>query len=534
MSSQTPKQVVFDGAAVAALGGGIALAGRLAGATYGPRGGMVALERIRDTPLLTRSGFATVRDVTLARPLDRIGFELVKEAVTRVGYGTGDGAATTSLLTAALSKAAARLCAAGIGANDVVAGFARGRAVALQALEAMRRDLPDRAVLARLCARAGDDDVGLAGVVAEAVERVGADGLVTVSFSQSIDTSVEYATGMAFDHGVLSRDFLDGDAGELRLENPLLLLCEDAIEAAADVIPALEIAHAEKRPLLVLAEAVTGQALATLLANHRGGNVRCAAVKGPGSGVYRHEMTSDIAVLAGGYVLGHRLGRPPSAARREDLGGVELAVASARSIRLLGGEGSPGAVAARVRQLHDAHAAEQKTYDRGKIAQRIARLAAGVANIRVGAFTPTEWQERHRRAETMVSVARGAVTGGVVPGGGLALYRAAEAVRAACGPDPSARAFADAIGMPFARIVQGSGLVPAQVAESIAASGPEAGFDAGSGRVVADAMQDALVDSLPVVVGALNAAASMAEQVARVGCVVAVRRRRSRTGMARR
>lgn len=535
---RSPKTVVFNGSAQAALGRGIALAGRLAAVTYGPGGGTVALERQSDTPLVTKSGFAAIRDVELADSFDRLGLEMVKEAVTRVRYATGDGAATVSILAAALSQAASRLAAAGIDPGTIARGFGAARTVALEALAEMRRDVTDPALLARLCARAGDGDMELATIAAEAVDRVGPDGVVSVSFNQAVDTRVDYASGMAFDHGVQSRDFLDAD-GELRLESPLLLLCEDALEDAADVIPALEIAHAAQRPLLVLAESVTRQALATLIANHRGGTVRCAAVKGPGSGVYRHEMTADVAVLAGGFVLGARLGRRPAEARRDDLGGVDLAVLSGRSTRLSGGEGSPDAVALRVGQLRDAHAREDKTYDRGKLAQRIARLAGGTANIRVGAFTETEWKERHRRCETMVSVARSARDGGVVPGGGLALYRAAAAVRTLLGGDPVAAAFANAIGEPFAKITGRCGIHPAAVAAAIEASGTAAGFDADVGRVVADAADGTLVDPLPIVVAALNAAASTAEQVARVGCVVAAgprrapNRRAQNKGMAR-
>lgn len=526
MPVRSPKTVVFNGSAHAALGRGIALAGRLAEVTYGPDGGTVALEREGDTPLVTKSGFATIRDVTLHRPLERIGLEMVKEAVTRVRHATGDGAATVSLLASSLTRAAFRLSAAGIDQGAIASGFAAARDVAVAALNGMRRDVADADVLASLCAGAGDHDLELAGIVAEAVQRVGADGIVQVSFNQSVDTHVDYATGMAFNHGVQSRDFLEDD-GELRLEAPLLLLCEDALEHAAEVIPALEIARAAQRPLLVLAESVTRQALATLVANHRGGTVRCAAAKGPGSGVYRHEMTADIAILAGGFVLGSRLGRKPADVRREDLGGVELAILAGRSTRLVGGEGPADGVQSRVRQLRDAHALEAKTYDRGKIAQRIARLSGGTANIRVGAFTETEWKERHRRCETMVSVARSALAGGVVPGGGLALYRAGETVRTAVHGDPVAGAFADALGEPFEKITQRSGQRAADMAAAVAAAGDFAGFDARVRAVASGTAARGLVDPLPIVIAALDAAASTAGQVARVGCVVAAGSRRA-------
>jgi chaperonin GroEL len=482
----------------------------------------VALERANDYPLVTKSGFVAVRDLHVGDRCSRLGVELVKDTITRLHYELGDGATTTSILTEAMAREAIRLLAAGMDAGTLVGAFDAAESTAIDAFSRMRREVAGGEELAAVVLRAcGGEDPQLATLVADAVERVGQIGIVTVSYHQAVATSVEYASGMEFDHGVLSRDFLD-DGSPRRLDRPLLLLCEDALEEAGDVIPALEMARARSRALLVIAESVTKQAMATLLSNNRAGVVACAAVKGPGSGVYRHEMTADIAIWSGGLVLGRRLGRSPDGARIEDLGGCALATVGGRSTRLLEGEGDAAAVAAVVQQLRHEHAREQRHYDRSKLAMRLARLAAEVANIRVGGFTETEWKLRHVRAESMVAIARSAVSGGIVPGGGVALMQAAAAVRNACGEHPAAVAYARALRAPFDRLVRAAGLHPQTVAEAVNVLGPGAGFDQRTATLVPDAVAHRLMDPLPIVAGALRAASSIAKQLAKVNCAVVV------------
>jgi chaperonin GroEL len=525
------KDILFGDKAATALDGGLALAGQLAGITFGPRGRLVAMERTNDFPLFTKSGFVAVRDLELDASLSRIGLELAKEAATRVQYATGDGTAMAILLAAALSGAASRLKAAGHDPGRIADGFGAARHTALGSLTEQRRPAISRDLIAMLCARAGDDDLELADIVADAVLKVGPDGIVTVSFNQSVDTTALYSTGVEFERGFLSRDFADEGTTRLKLDRPLVLLCEDRLESAADVLPALEIARAEDRPLAVIAEDVVGQAMAMLVANHRGGIVRCAAVKGPGSGTYRHEMTADLAILTGGQVLSSRTGRLPSGARRDDLGGTDMIEIGSASTRILGGDGADEAVAARVRQLREAVSREDKTYDKGKLSQRLARLAAGVANIRVGAPTQSMWKERHRRAESMVSAARSAMTGGVVPGSGTSLVHAAAAVRASRPGDPVASAYAAALTEPFRHLARGSDRGPGRLQQDLLATGAGAGFDADRGRIVPDAHGMSLVDPHDVVATALAHASSLAEQVARVGCLILARGQRpSRPG----
>jgi chaperonin GroEL len=516
---RSSKRVLFGRTARNAVSNGLTLASRLASVTHGPRGGLVAVEQTNDYPFITNNGFGAIRHLSVADNSARLGVELLKDLVSRVHYELGDGTSTTSILADAFSSAATQLLAAGNESNAIIPSFDAAEDIAIEALSGMRREVSGREMLAHLALRAGGDDREMAELVAEAVDRVGPEGVVTVSYHQAVSSCVDYASGMEFDSGVINRDFLD-EKGKLRLERPLLLLSEDKIEEPSSVIPALEIARAAARSLLVIAEGVEKQALATLLANHRAGLVRCAAVKGPGSGIYRREMTADIAILCGGSVFGRRLGRMPETAGSDDLGQCELVTTNGQSTRIHEVAGSRDAVAARVLQLKDAHAAEQRHYDRSKLALRLARLSSEVANIRVGAFTESEWNIRYRRTENMVSVAQSAVSGGTVPGGGVALLWAAERVKEAIGSDPAGTLYARALRSPFNRIVEAAGLVPRAVAESLRNSGTEAAFDQRLGKVVTGEAAECLVDSLPVVGGALRVASSIAKQVAKIGCAV--------------
>lgn len=513
------RKVVIGHEAVGLLASGISLASKLSGITFGPDGGHIALHRANDAPFVTKHGLTAIRELSLGDARERIGVELIKDAGTRLHYLHGDGSGTYSILVASMCGGVERMLASGYTSNSIVASLRAAHKKARALLEAMRRDAVSPEALVSVAERAGGGDGELATIVGQAVAKAGPNGMVTVSFSQSVDTTVSYAGGMTFNHGMYSRDLL-GNETAVRLERPLILLCEDAVEHAAEVIPALEMAHAEQRPLLVIAEKVSGQAHATLLANLRAGNICCGAVKGPGSGIYRHAMTSDLALMTGGAVVGTRLGRGPASVLRPDLGGAELAVIDTASTRIIEGHGAEEAVADRIRQLRDAHAHEEATYERGKLAERLARLSAGVVNIRVGAVTEAAWKERYRRAESMVSAARSALMGGLIPGGGAALHHAAAALRESAGRDAVTHIYADALDAPIAHIIRRSGRDPATVLASLDASGPDAGFDARQRAIVEGAAAAALADPFTSIVAALDSAASIAEQFARVGCVV--------------
>ena len=398
MTLERPKRIKTGAAARDALMVGFGRTARLAGLTLGPRGGRVLLERADDFPELTRDGFTAIRDLEDDDRFATLGTELLKACVKKTRDTVGDGSTTTALLAGAFAESGLRLVAAGIDPPSVRRGFDGLTRDALEALKRQSGPVGGRTMLAQLALVAADGDEEIAGLVAEAVAKLGPEGVVNVSYHQSVDTTIDYMSGMAFDHGLLSRNFLL-KAGEtaVALDQPHLLMCQGELTGAAQLVPALEAARRSGRSLLVLAQDVSDQALAVLLANHREGTVRCAAVKGPDSGIYRHVATDDVAVLTGGRLVGEETGLLPEKIDGAALGSAKRAVVDGVSTTIFSGGGAPEAVERRAAQLRDAIGRERKSYDRGKLEGRLARLVSGVANIRVGGVTETAWKARHQR-----------------------------------------------------------------------------------------------------------------------------------------
>ena len=359
------------------------------------------------------------------------------------------------------------------------------------------------------------------------MERLGPEGVINVSYHQSVDTTIDYMSGMAFDHGLLSRNFLL-KAGEtaVALDQPHLLMCQGELTEAAQLVPAMEAARQSGRSLLVLAQDVSDQALAVLLANHREGTVRCAAVKGPDSGFYRHAATDDVAVLTGGRLVGEETGLLAETLAPGTLGTAKRAIVDGVSTTIFGGGGATEAVERRAAQLRDAIGRERKSYDRGKYEARLARLVAGVANIRVGGVTETAWKARYRACENALNTARAAAGDGVVAGGGVALARAAFAIEGdvSGAGDPLRRAFARALQEPFRRISAAAGCEPSLALEALREAAAETGFDARTGTF-RSWREAGVVDATRVTATALTNAAVTAGQLLSTGCVVALARR---------
>lgn len=527
MALERPKHIKTGANAREALMAGFGHAARIAGLTLGPQGGRVVLERADDYPELTRDGFIAIRDLEDADRFATLGTELLKACVKKTRDDVGDGSTTTALLAGVFAEAGLRLVAAGIDPLSVRRGFERLTREAQALLQHQSGPVEGRAMLAQLAHVAADGDDEIAALVAEAVEWLGAEGVIKVSYHQGVDTTVDYMSGMAFDHGLLSRNFLlKAGETEVALDRPCLLMCEGELSEAAQLVPALEAARKGGRSLLVLAQDVSDQALAVMLTNHREGTVRCAAVKGPESGIYRHAATDDVAVLTGGRMVGAETGIAAEALGTGILGTAKRAVVDGVSTTIFGGDGEPGAVEERARQLRDAIERERKTYDRNKYEARLARLVAGVANIRVGGVTETAWKARYRACENALNTARAASADGVVAGGGVALARVAFALEdAASGRgDPVRRAFVRALQEPFRRITRAAGCEPALALEALGAAAAETGFDARTASFC-PWREAGVVDAARVTATALTNAAVTAGQLLSTGCAVALARR---------
>ncbi len=527
MALERPKHIKTGEASRAALMAGFGRAARLAGLTLGPHGARVALERSADYPELTKDGYTAIRELEDDDRFATLGTELIKTCAKKTRDSVGDGSTTSVLLAGALAEAGIRLVASGLDPMTVRRGFDSLARDALDALARQSTPVDDRAMLATLArvASAGDDEI--ADIVAEAVERLGPDGVINISYHQGVDTQVDYMSGMAFDHGLMSRNFLlNPSETEVKLDQAYLLMCQDALTEAGQLVPALEAARRDGRSLLVLAQDVSDQALAIMLTNHREGTVRCAAVKGPGSGIYRHAETDDISVLTGGRMIGEELGLLPERLKDGALGTAKRVVIDGVSTAIFGGGGGQGAVDERAAQLRDAIGRETKSYDRGKLEARLARLASGVANIRVGGITETAWKERHKRCENALNTARAAAAEGVVAGGGVALARAAFALeRTASGERDRVRAaFARVLQEPFRRIAADAGREPSLALEALKATANEIGFDGRTGEFRLY-REIGVADATRVTVTALTNATATAGQLFSSDCVVALARR---------
>ena len=527
MALGRPKHIKTGAAAREALMAGFGRSARLAGLTLGPRGGAVVLERADDYPELTRDGFTAIRDLEDSNRFATLGTELIKACVKKTRDTVGDGSTTTALLAGAFAEAGFRLVAAGSDPTAVRRGF-DGLAREVQAA-LMRQSAPagGRAMLARLALTAAGGDEEIAALVAEAVERLGPEGVITVSYHQGVDTTIDYMSGMAFDHGLLSRSFLlkPGETS-VALDRVHLLMCQGELSEASQLVPALEAARARGGSLLVLAQDVSEQALAIMLTNHREGTVRCAAAKGPESGIYRHAATDDIAVLTGGRVVGEETGLMAETRDAGMLGTAKRAVVEIASTTIFGGGGAAGAVERRARQLRHAIGQERKSYDRGKLEARLARLVSGVANIRVGGVTETAWKARYNACGNALSTARAAAADGVVAGGGVALARAAFAIEASAdgAAAPVRRAFARALCAPFRHIAASAGCEPALALDALRTAAAEVGFDARRGAF-SPWREAGVVDATRVTATALTNAAATAGQLLSTGCAVALARR---------
>jgi chaperonin GroEL len=523
MVHKQAKNIKTGQAGRAGLIEGFRLAASLAEITFGPLGGRVALERTHDYPELTMDGFGVIRDLQCEDRFVTAGIELIKACAQETRNAVGDGSTTSVLIAAALAEAGFRLIASGLDPMTVRRRFDGLVGETLDVLKRQSFPAVDYETLHKVAciASAGDDEI--ADLAAQAVTRLGPDGVVNVSHHQGVDTQIEYMSGMKFDHGLLSHHFLRrANETKLKLDQVYLLMCQGELTKASQVVPALEAARRDERSLLVLAENVTGEALTVLLTNHRRSEgVRSAAVKGPGSGTYRHAETDDIAVLTGGQMMGEELGRLPERLRDDALGFAKRVEIDAISTSILGGGGEDNAINRRISQIRDAFSREKKSYDRGKLETRIARLVSGVANIRVGSVSETAWKDRHRRSENAVNSARAAALHGVSAGCGVALVRAAFTLESAAkGESDLIRSlFAKVLHEPFRRIAASAGREPSLTIEALREAKEGIGFDGITGEFC-DYLAAGMVDATHVVATALINANSAAGQIISSDCVV--------------
>jgi chaperonin GroEL len=510
------KQLLFHAAAREKILRGATELADAVRVTLGPKSKCVLIEKKWGKPLVCNDGVTIAKEIQLKDPEENLGAQMLRQAAEQTGDAVGDGTTTSTLLAHAIYGDGLRNIAAGASAIDLKRGLDRGLAAAVAALRELSRPVASRKEKAQVATISGHNDPTIGEMVADAVEKVGAEGVITVEEAKTTETALEVVEGMQFDHGYLSPYFVtDPQKMEAVLEEPYLLLSEKKIGSAQDLVPLLEkLLGAGGRPLVIVAEDVEGDALATLVVNRLRGILAGAAVKAPGFGDRRKAMLQDMAILAGGKVLAEELGLKLENIGLEDLGRAQRVVIDRDTTTIIGGAGAREAIEGRCAELRQQIEASTSDYDREKLQERLAKLAGGVAVIRVGAPSEAEMKSRKEAFEDAISATKAAVAEGIVPGGGLALLRVIDAVereeaQAEGDQQTGLRILKRALETPTRQIAENSAVDGGVVVEKMRAGSGNRGFDAARGQYV-DLMKAGIIDPTKVVRLALENAVSVA------------------------
>jgi len=509
------KQLLFKSAArEKVMKGATALADAVR-VTLGPKSKCVLLEKKWGRPVVCNDGVTIAKEVELKDPEENLGARMIREAAERTGDAVGDGTTTSALLAHAIFSEGVRNVAAGASAVDLKRGLDRGLRLAVKALQGLSRPVASRLEKAQIATISAHNDPAIGELVADAVEKVGQEGVITVEEAKTTETALEVVEGMQFDRGYLSPYFItDPEKMETVLEDPLILLHEKKISNLKDLLPLLEQVAKAGRPLLVLAEDVEGEALATLVVNKIRGVLPSAAVKAPGFGDRRKAILEDIAILTGGQVLAEELGLKIENLTLNDLGKAKKVVIDKDKTTIIEGGGPKKAIDGRCKELRKQIEDTTSDYDREKLQERLAKLAGGVAVIRVGAPSETELKNRKEAFDDAISSTKAAMAEGIVPGGGLALLRTIDSVakeEANCAGDERTGLLIlkRALEAPTRQIAENSAVDAGVVVDRMRTGSGNIGFDAARGEYV-DLVAVGIIDPTKVVRTALENAVSVA------------------------
>ncbi|MFZ9708295.1 MAG: chaperonin GroEL [Steroidobacteraceae bacterium] len=483
--------------------------------TLGPKSKSVLLQRKWGTPIVCNDGVTIAKEFDLKDPVENLGAQMLRQAAEKTGTAVGDGTSTATLLAHAILADGVRNVTAGASAIDLKRGLDRALATTVVALRGMSRKVGSRKEKAQVATISAHNDSTIGELVADAMERVGGEGVITVDESKTTETVLEVVEGLQFDRGYVSPYFVtQPDTSEAILEDPLILLTDRKIHALSDLLPLLEQAAKAGKPLLIVADDIAGEALATLIVNQIRGILRCVAVKAPGYGDRRKAMLEDIAVLTGCEIVSEELGHTLADVRLDALGRTRRAIITKDATTLVGGAGEKARIEARTNQLR--HEIEHATsdYDRNKLEERLAKLSGGVAVIRVGAPSETEMKSRKDALDDAISATKAAVAEGIVPGGGLALIRclaAVEKLESECSGDErtGVQCLRRALEVPTRQIAENSASDGGVVVSRMKESSGSIGFDAAHQEYV-DLFEAGIVDPTKVVRICLENAVSVA------------------------
>jgi chaperonin GroEL len=509
-----PKQLKFDEEARSALLRGVNIMAEAVKATLGPKGRNVVIDKKFGSPTITKDGVTVAKEIELQDPYEDMGAQMLKEVASKTSDIAGDGTTTATVLAQAIFREGLRNVTA--GANPM--GLKRGIEAAVEAvsdeLKKLSKSTKDKKEIAQVATIASNNDKTIGNLIAEAMEKVGKDGVITVEESKSAETVLDVVEGMQFDRGYLSPYFVtDPERMEVVLEDAIVLIHEKKISVMKDMLPLLEQVARSGKPFLIIAEEVEGEALATLVVNKLRGTLHTAAVKAPGFGDRRKAMLEDIATLTGGKAITEDLGIKLENIKLEDLGRAKKVVVDKDNTTIVEGAGKPKEIEGRIKQIRAQIEETTSDYDREKLQERLAKLAGGVAVIKVGAATETEMKEKKARVEDALNATRAAVEEGIVPGGGVALLRASRAidrVKAEGDEKVGAMIVKRALEEPIRQIVENAGLEGSVIVEKVKSeTAPNRGYDADSMDYV-DMVQAGIIDPTKVERVALQNAASIA------------------------
>ena len=513
------KQIIFTEEARAKLKRGVDILAQSVSTTLGPKGRNVALDKKYGAPTITHDGVTVAKEVELADPFENMGAQLLKEAATKTNDIAGDGTTTATVLAQIIVHEGLKNVAAGANPMLIKQGIEQGVDAIVESLKKMSVSVDQKDQIAQVATiSAQDSEIG--NLIAEVMEKVGKDGVITVEESKSLHFETEYVEGMEFDRGYISPYFVtDSAAMQSEIKDPYILIYDKKISAAQDIIPLLEkLVQRGKRELVIIAEDVDGEALATLVLNKLRGMLNVLAIKAPGFGDRRKAMLEDIAILTGGTVITEEMGRKLEGASVEDLGRAGKVVSTKDDTTIIDGAGDDTSIASRCDVIRAEIANSTSDYDKEKLNERLAKLAGGVAVIRVGAATETELKEKKHRVEDALSATRAAVEEGIVPGGGVALLRSISALDAVKMDNHDAQVGVNilkrALEEPIRRIVGNAGQDGGVVVREVRSMKDKKfyGYDVMTGEYV-DMIKAGIIDPVKVTRGALQNAASIASMI---------------------
>ncbi|MGF6734589.1 chaperonin GroEL [Paraburkholderia youngii] len=508
------KEVAFSDNARSKLVEGVNLLANAVKVTLGPKGRNVVLERSFGSPVVTKDGVSVAKEIELADKVQNIGAQLVKEVASKTSDAAGDGTTTATVLAQAIVREGQKYVAAGLNPLDLKRGIDKAVAAAVDELKKISKPTTTSKEIAQVATISANGEESIGQRIAEAIDRVGKEGVITVEDGKSLADELDVVEGLQFDRGYLSPYFINNQDRQLAaLEQPFVLLHDKKIANIRDLLPILEQVAKSGRPLLIIAEDVEGEALATLVVNNIRGILKTVAVKAPGFGDRRKALLEDIAILTGGQVIAEETGLTLEKATLAELGEAARIEVDKENTTVIDGAGEKASIEARVKQIRAQIAEATSDYDREKLQERVAKLAGGVAVIKVGGATEIEVKEKKDRVDDALHATRAAVEEGIVPGGGVALIRAKQAIAALQGANADQNAGINivrrALEEPLRQIVANAGEEPSVIVARVAEGSGNYGYNAATGEY-GDLVETGVVDPTKVTRTALQNAASVA------------------------